>query len=74
MFYCDVKHLDIFWGSPVMFVVTCFWFTQKWELSFTQYDIIYIYIIYIADIYLYIYIYTYIYIYIADITFRQETF
>ena len=33
VFYCDVKHLDILWG-PVMFVVTCFWFTEKWELVF----------------------------------------
>ena len=31
--YCDAKHLDILWG-PVMFVVTFFWFTQKWEPVF----------------------------------------
>ena len=33
VFYCVVKDLDILWG-PVMFVVTCFWFTHKWELAF----------------------------------------
>ena len=33
VFYCDEKHLDILWG-PVMFVVTCFQFTQKCKLVF----------------------------------------